>query len=85
MLGCAVFTGYGAVRHGADLRGGERVAVVAAGGVGLNIVQIAKAFGASQIIAVDVRDDKLETARRLGATDVVNSTKVNAAEDASAS
>ena len=64
MLGCAVFTAYGAVRHGADLRGGERVAVVAAGGVGLNIIQIAHAFGASQIIAVDVRDDKLEAARR---------------------
>ena len=72
VLGCAVFTAYGAVRHGADLRGGERVAVVAAGGVGLNIIQIARAFGASQIIAVDVRDDKLEIARRVGATDVVN-------------
>src|SRR5687767_15816634 len=73
VLGCAVFTAYGAVRHGADLRGGERVAVVAAGGVGINIIQIARAFGASQIIAVDVRDDKLEAARRLGATEVVNS------------
>ena len=74
VLGCAVFTAYGAVRHAADLRGGERVAVVAAGGVGLNVIQIAAAFGASQIIAVDVRDDKLEIARRVGATDVVNST-----------
>src|SRR5687767_8023714 len=74
VLGCAVFTAYGAVRHGAELRGGERIAVVAAGGVGLTIVQIAKAFGASQIIAVDVRDVKLEAAKRLGATDVVNST-----------
>ena len=72
ILGCAVFTAYGAVRHSADLRGGERVAVVAAGGVGLNIIQIAHAFGASQIIAIDVRDDKLELARRLGASDVVN-------------
>ena len=34
VLGCAIFTAYGAVRHGADLRGGERIAVVAAGGVG---------------------------------------------------
>ena len=74
VLGCAIFTAYGAVRHGADLRGGERIAVVAAGGVGINIIQIAQAFGASQIIAVDVRDDKLEAARRLGATDVVNAT-----------
>ncbi|MEO8256299.1 MAG: zinc-binding dehydrogenase [Acidobacteriota bacterium] len=80
VLGCAVFTAYGAVRHGADLRGGERVAVVAAGGVGLNILQIAAAFGASQIIAIDVRDDKLEIATRVGATDVVNSTTTNATE-----
>lgn len=78
VLGCAVFTAYGAVRHAADLRGGERVAVIAAGGVGLTIVQVARAFGASQIIAVDVRDDKLEAARRLGATDVVNSSAPDA-------
>ena len=78
VLGCAIFTAYGAVRHAGDLRGGERIAVVATGGVGINIIQIAKAFGASQIIAVDVRDDKLEAARRLGATDVVNSTSLDA-------
>ena len=78
VLGCAVFTAYGAVRHGAELRGGERVAVVAVGGVGINVIQIAHAFGASQIIAVDVKDDKLEAARRLGATDVVNATTTDA-------
>jgi S-(hydroxymethyl)glutathione dehydrogenase/alcohol dehydrogenase len=78
VLGCAIFTAYGAVRHGADLRGGERIAVVAVGGVGINIIQIARAFGASQIVAVDVRDEKLEAARRLGATDVVNSTSGDA-------
>jgi S-(hydroxymethyl)glutathione dehydrogenase/alcohol dehydrogenase len=80
VLGCAVFTAYGAVRHGADLRGGERVAVVAAGGVGLNVIQIARAFGASQVIAVDISDDKLEMASRVGATDTVNSRTVNASE-----
>ena len=52
-------TGYGAVRRGADLRYGETVAVVATGGVGTNIVQIARAFGASQVIAIDVDDEKL--------------------------
>jgi S-(hydroxymethyl)glutathione dehydrogenase/alcohol dehydrogenase len=81
VLGCAVFTAYGAVRHAADFRGGERVAVVAAGGIGLTIVQVAKAFGASQIIAVDVRDDKLEAARRMGATDVVNSSRGDAVKE----
>ena len=78
VLGCAIFTAYGAVRHGADLRGGERIAVVATGGVGINIIQIARAFGASQIIAVDVRDDKLDAARGLGATHVVNATSTDA-------
>lgn len=73
VLGCAVFTAYGAVRHGADLRVGERLAVVAVGGVGLSVIQVAKAFGASQIIAVDIRDDKLEAARSCGATHLVNS------------
>lgn len=73
ILGCAAMTAYGAVRHGADLRHGETVAVVATGGVGSNIIQIARAFGARQVIAIDVADDKLEAARELGATDVVNS------------
>jgi len=72
ILGCAIFTAYGAVRRGAQLRAGESVAVVATGGVGSNIIQVARAFGASPIIAIDVRDDKLAAARELGATHVVN-------------
>jgi S-(hydroxymethyl)glutathione dehydrogenase/alcohol dehydrogenase len=72
ILGCAVFTAYGAVRRGANLRAGESVAVVATGGVGSNIIQMAKAFGASPIVAIDVRDDKLEAARALGATHTIN-------------
>ncbi|MBV9582042.1 MAG: zinc-binding dehydrogenase [Chloroflexi bacterium] len=77
ILGCAVFTAYGAVRHSADLRTGESVAVVAVGGVGMNLVQVAHAFGASQIIAIDIVDDKLEMARRLGATHTVNGARDN--------
>lgn len=72
IVGCAVFTGYGAVRRAADLRPGCQVAVVAAGGVGSVIVQLARAFGAAAVIAVDVREDKLQAARRLGATATVN-------------
>ena len=80
ILGCAVFTAYGAVRHGANLGAGERVAVVATGGVGSNVVQISRAFGASQVIVVDIADEKLEAARRLGATDVVNGSKEDPVE-----
>jgi succinate semialdehyde reductase (NADPH) len=75
VLGCAIFTAYGAVRHAAKLRGGERVAVVAVGGVGSNLIQVAKAFGAAQIIAIDVAPEKLATATDLGATDTVNSSE----------
>ena len=64
ILGCAALTGYGAVRRGANLQYGETVAVVATGGIGSNIIQVAKAFGASKIIAVDVADDKLEAAKK---------------------
>jgi succinate semialdehyde reductase (NADPH) len=73
IVGCSVLTAYGAARHSANLLAGQTVAIVAAGGVGLGLVQMAKAFGASQIIAVDIRETKLEAAQRLGATHVVNS------------
>ncbi len=72
ILGCAVMTAYGAVKHQAELRPGDTVAVIGTGGVGSNVVQIARLFGASRIIAVDVRDEKLEEVRKLGATHVVN-------------
>ena len=81
ILGCAAMTGYGAVRRGADLKFGETVAVVAVGGVGSNIVQIARAFGASQVIAIDVADDKLEAVKAFGATATINSVTQDAREE----
>ena len=73
VLGCAVLTAYGAVAHGAPVRPGDRVAVVAVGGVGQNIVQMARAFGGVQIIAVGRGQAKLDVAKRMGATDTVDS------------
>lgn len=78
ILGCAAMTAYGAVRRGADLRYGETVAVVATGGVGSMIIEFAKTMGARKVIAIDVDDTKLEAARALGATDVINSSTQNA-------
>lgn len=72
MLGCAMMTAYGALKNQARVQPNEAVAVVGTGGVGSNVIQLARVFGASQIIAVDIRDDKLEAARGLGATHVVN-------------
>ena len=40
--------------------------------MGSNIIQVARAFGAAEVIAVDIREDKLAAARRLGATQGVN-------------
>ncbi len=73
LLSCAVLTGFGAVHNTAAVRPGSRVVVYGCGGVGLNIVQGARLAGAERIIAVDVNDEKLALARRLGATDVVDS------------
>ena len=52
-LGCAVVTGVGAVTTAAKVPAGARVAVIGAGGVGLNVVQGAAISGATQIVAVD--------------------------------
>lgn len=73
IVGCSAFTAFGAVRNVANVKLGQSVAVVATGGVGLSIIQFARAAGATQIIAVDIDDTKLATARAAGATDVVNS------------
>ncbi|KAL5053200.1 hypothetical protein RYX36_033882 [Vicia faba] len=75
ILGCAVFTAYGAMAHAAEVRPGDSVAVIGTGGVGSSCLQIARAFGASDIIAVDVQDNKLEKAKTLGATHTINSAK----------
>lgn len=72
VIGCAGMTAFGAVRNAAEVRGGERVAVVAIGGIGSQIVQISRALGAVQVLAVDIGAEKLEAARALGATDVVD-------------
>ncbi len=72
LIGCGVTTGVGAVFNTAKVEPGSTVAIVGCGGVGLNAVQGAAIAGAGRVIAVDMSDAKLETARRFGATDVVN-------------
>ncbi len=75
VLGCAGMTAYGAVKNQANLRASESVAVIGVGGVGQSIVQVAKVFGAAQVVAVDVKVEKLRAAMALGATDLVDATK----------
>jgi succinate semialdehyde reductase (NADPH) len=78
ILGCAMMTAYGALKNQARVQPNETVAVVGTGGVGSNVIQLARVFGASQVIAVDIRDDKLDAARALGASHGVNAAKGDA-------
>ena len=72
LIGCGVLTGVGAVFHTAKVEPGTSVAVIGCGGVGLACVNGAALAGAGRIFAVDTMPVKLELARALGATDVVN-------------
>ncbi|GAV61064.1 ADH_zinc_N domain-containing protein/ADH_N domain-containing protein [Cephalotus follicularis] len=80
ILGCAAFTAYGAMTHAAKVRPGNSVAVIGVGGVGSSCLQMARAFGASDIIAVDVEDEKLQKAKCFGATHTVNAIKEDVVE-----
>lgn len=62
----AVLTSYHALIAVGQLRPGEGVAVIGVGGLGLNAVQIAKAFGA-MVLALDVQEQKLLQAKHYGA------------------
>ncbi len=75
VIGCRVTTAYNAVKHGAELRPGDSALVIGCGGVGLNTIQFLECFGAYPIIAVDIIDEKLEAAKRFGATHTVNAQK----------
>ncbi len=71
LVGCAVTTGVGAVFNTARVEPGASVAVLGCGGVGLNVIQGAAIAGAECILAIDTLEDKLEIARRFGATDTL--------------
>lgn len=73
LLGCGVITGAGAVLNTAKVGRGETVAIIGAGGVGLNAISAAVIAGAAEIVAIDISDSKLEKARDFGATHTINS------------
>jgi aryl-alcohol dehydrogenase len=79
-LGCGIQTGAGAVMNALKVRPGTSVAVFGAGAVGLSAVMAARICGATTIVAADVVPSRLDTARELGATHVVNSKEDNPVE-----
>src|SRR5208282_370981 len=80
LVGCGVMTGVGAVFNAARVEPGATVAVIGCGGVGLSAVNGAALAGASRIIAIDTVATKLEKAREMGATDVINASNADPVE-----
>jgi L-iditol 2-dehydrogenase len=58
--------------HRSGIKKGQTSIVVGAGMIGLMQIQVLRAIGASRIIAVDLSDEKLEMAAKLGATETIN-------------
>ena len=75
LIGCSVMTGVGAVINTAQVPPGASMAVFGVGGVGLNVIQGGALVTAHPIVAVDVRAERLEQARALGATHVVDASR----------
>ena len=71
LLGCGIMAGLGAAVNTGDIQLGESVAVFGCGGVGMAAIAGAKLASAAKIIAVDIDESKLETAREFGATDTI--------------
>ena len=80
LIGCAVTTGVGAVLNTARIEPGASVAVIGAGGVGLNVILGAKLADAGRIIAIDAQEAKGDIALSFGASDFVLNSPEAAAE-----
>ncbi|MEU8783716.1 S-(hydroxymethyl)mycothiol dehydrogenase [Streptomyces sp. NPDC048637] len=80
LLGCGVMAGIGAALNTGGVARGDSVAVIGCGGVGDAAVMGSRLAGAAKIIAVDIDDRKLETARSMGATHTVNSRSTDPVE-----
>jgi len=75
LLGCGITTGYGAAITTAKVEPGSTVAVFGLGGVGVSVIQGAKACGAKRIIGVDLNESKFDFAMKMGATECINPSK----------
>ncbi|MBT5255766.1 MAG: alcohol dehydrogenase catalytic domain-containing protein, partial [Alphaproteobacteria bacterium] len=76
-IGCGVTTGIGAVINTAKAEVGCRAVVFGLGGIGLNVIQGLRLSGASQIVGVDMNNDKEAWGRKFGMTDFVNPNEVS--------
>lgn len=81
LLGCAIPTGAGIVLNSARVQPGSSVAVFGCGGIGISAIMASSAIAKAKIIiAVDVVDQKLDYAKHLGATHIINASNEDAIE-----
>src|SRR5579862_1468196 len=80
LIGCGVLTGVGAVLNRAKVKPGDTAAVFGVGGVGLNVIQGLRIAGAARIIAVDMLVSKRPMAELFGATDFIDASAEDPAE-----
>jgi Zn-dependent alcohol dehydrogenase len=71
LLGCALTTSYGVVHRELKLSANDSVLIFGAGGVGLSMIKVLKSAGVSKLCAVDTNSEKLDLAKKFGATDIV--------------
>lgn len=74
-LGCGIQTGAGSVINSLKAQLGSSIAIFGMGSVGLSAVMAAKIVGCSPIIGVDINQSRLELARELGATHIINASE----------
>tara|TARA_R110001592_G_scaffold190887_1_gene436932 strand:+ start:5870 stop:6976 length:1107 start_codon:yes stop_codon:yes gene_type:complete len=79
-LGCGIQTGAGAVLNSLAVKAGSSIVVFGAGTVGMSAIMAAKLAGCGTIVAVDINPERLELAKELGATHVVNGKDADAVE-----
>ena len=75
LLGCAIPTGAGIIMNTARIKPGNSVAVFGIGGIGLSAILAAELMNSAIIIAVDIYDHKLEGAKQIGATHLINASQ----------
>ena len=76
ILADAVATPLHALREQAQLKAGETLVIIGAGGLGLQAVQLGKFLGA-RVLSVDLEEKRLEMARALGAEQTFNAAQAN--------
>ena len=81
LFGCALPTGAGIVLNEIKSFKPSSIAIIGLGGIGISAMMVTKVLDCETIIAVDIASEKLEMAKKLGATHIINSLTENVIEE----